>query len=327
VSWAKRGNNTYYYRSVRRGRRVTSEYFGGGLPALAAAMADEERAAERAARVAAHAANRRLAESVEQSAARPAELAGALRDAWLLLSGYHKDCDRIWRRIQGRKRIVRKDSEDLEANASSADRALSREDPGRTVSTAHALAAAIQAGISPDRLTSFLALVQRVDHGAPAAGDLIDLERALAEQPGIWRLLADYGRQAIDAMIDQLEPSPSLRLAFTRGADELRAGLAAGSALEAAVAEQISVCWVRLRIYEFWLARATTQDDEALIRFWEERVGAAQRRFLAACHELAAIRQLAARNPALLQINVAGQQVSVAAAGKDPAPGAGPSSA
>lgn len=41
MGWETRGNGRYYYRKVRRGGRVTSEYIGGGYMAEALAGLDE----------------------------------------------------------------------------------------------------------------------------------------------------------------------------------------------------------------------------------------------------------------------------------------------
>ena len=168
--------------------------------------------------------------------------------------------------------------------------------------------------ITPEELRAFVELAERVDRDRPAARDLVELDRALAAHPDLWRVLADLASRAINTMIDQVGPSVSTRLSLRRGADELLASLAgAGSSpLESALAEQIAVCWVRLRIFETWLSNATIDLDPFTVRFWEERVAAAQRRYLAACESLARIRRLAVRTPQLFQINVAGQQVNIA---------------
>jgi len=175
-------------------------------------------------------------------------------------------------------------------------------------------------GFDADALRTFFDLVSRTDHDRPDPIDLLKLEDLLIANPGIWRGVADLAVRGINLMIDQINPSPSVRLSLRRGADELRAELAGvgASPLESVLAEQISVCWVRLRIFEVWHISAAAEGDPVLIKFWEARVTSAQHRFLAACESLARIRRLAARTPQLLQINVADQQINVArSAGKD----------
>lgn len=198
--------------------------------------------------------------------------------------------------------------------------------PKKKIDPAVAIAGAL---VSPSdfeagALHTFFDLVSRTDHDRPDPHDLLALEDLLIANPGIWRGVADLAVRGINLMIDQINPSPSVRLSLRRGADELRAGLAGvgASPLESVLAEQISVCWVRLRIFEVWHINATAEGDPVLIKFWDARVTSAQHRFLAACESLARIRRLAARTPQLLQINVADQQINVARAlpGPDPDP-------
>jgi hypothetical protein len=177
-------------------------------------------------------------------------------------------------------------------------------------------AAGLQAGadMTPEEVMTFVELVRRVNREEPSESDVAELDAALAAHPGLWRAAADLAARAIDIMIDQLGPSVGLRFSLRRGADELLASLAGGGAspLECTVAEQVTVCWVRLRVFEAWLAKATAEGEVPVVRFWEARVASAQHRYLAACESLARIRRLAVRTPQLLQINLAGQQVNIA---------------
>ena len=81
MSWVKRGNHKYFYRSVRHGRRVKSVYFGEGPGAYLAAELAAEAAAERAERAARHAENRQVTKAVERWASPVAEAATAIHDA------------------------------------------------------------------------------------------------------------------------------------------------------------------------------------------------------------------------------------------------------
>jgi hypothetical protein len=83
----------YYYRSVRQGRRVLTEYRGAGDVAEMAAALDAEERAERQAEREARKAE--LALDMEIDAA-GRQLRGAL-EAALLASGYHKHKG-TWRR-------------------------------------------------------------------------------------------------------------------------------------------------------------------------------------------------------------------------------------
>lgn len=166
------------------------------------------------------------------------------------------------------------------------------------------------APLTPQELAHFIALARRVNRDRPAAADLDALQRALIARPGLWRAAADLASSAVDAMIAQTEFSTAQSLALRRGVDELQAALAgsAPSPLESTLAEQIAVCWLRLRICEATFSRATSADDAVNIKFWEERVAAAQRRYQSACESLARIRRLALRTPTLLQVNIGARQ-------------------
>ena len=97
MGWETRGNGTYYYRKVRRGGRVVSEYIGAGPGAEALAGLDalgqDSAADERAV----------WAETVQaeqRNAAALAELDDMVRTvtaAVLIAAGYHTH-RRQWRR-------------------------------------------------------------------------------------------------------------------------------------------------------------------------------------------------------------------------------------
>ncbi len=75
-------------------------------------------------------------------------------------------------------------------------------------------------------LRTFFDLVSRTDRNRPDPSDLLALEGALIANPGIWRSVADLASRAVDLMIDQLHPTPAVRVSLRRGADELRVALA-----------------------------------------------------------------------------------------------------
>jgi hypothetical protein len=100
VAWEQRGNQQYYYRSHRIGRRVVKEYVGPGLRGEMVARSDADKRGERAARRAAegaqHAADDRLLTALGQlAAAVDAVVAQALRD-----NGYHQHRGQ-WRQRRG----------------------------------------------------------------------------------------------------------------------------------------------------------------------------------------------------------------------------------
>ena len=94
--WKERNGRDYYYRSVRKGGRVISEYIGAGELAALVARQDKIRQAER---VAKRAERRRQIEAgalLDGEIAEYAELVRTLTAAALLASGCHRH-KRQWR--------------------------------------------------------------------------------------------------------------------------------------------------------------------------------------------------------------------------------------
>jgi hypothetical protein len=102
MAWEKRGGaHLYYTLSKRREGRVVRQYVGGGDVGEAAAAADQERRATRAAeREAMRLALRRHAE-VDRQVAVFCEAAETAARALLLLGGYQRHDRGAWRRRRG----------------------------------------------------------------------------------------------------------------------------------------------------------------------------------------------------------------------------------
>src|SRR5438046_2943549 len=97
MSWQSRGQQRYFYRSVRLGGRVRCWYFGRGP---AAELADAEEQLRRLERL--EARERRRASLARQQAAdaaldRLCEAAALLARAALLAAGYHRHARGNWR--------------------------------------------------------------------------------------------------------------------------------------------------------------------------------------------------------------------------------------
>ena len=103
MGWERRGGRQYYYRKVRRGGRVTSEYVGRGDIATLTALLDEERRAERQEQ---REAERRLREEAEHIDRRLAQIGDTLRSltaAMLEQAGYHRHKGQWRKQRHGRR--------------------------------------------------------------------------------------------------------------------------------------------------------------------------------------------------------------------------------
>lgn len=307
--WIVRNGHRYYYHKAWSRQRDRSIYLGSGPLAELFAALDAERAADRRAAFAEHAAQRGLAASIEAASAAVTEFAGALVTASLLITGHHYDNRCRWMRIREGQSMAHIDRATEAYYQFSALRLVDRS-LGGGVPDPNPPA---DAGLTPQELEDFRALVRRVDRNRPAQADLEALQQALIARPGLWRAAADLASSAINVVVNQNIFTTSQKLALRRGADELRAGLAGPdpSPLESTLAEQIAVCWVRLRFCEMVLASASSGKDRTSFKIWEERAAAAQRSYQSACYALARIRRLAVRTPALFQINIGAQQVNL----------------
>ena len=101
MGWEERRGRLYYYRSVRKGKRVRKEYAGGGSLGQLAAQIDE---LERLQRKEEEASCKEERERLERSAGFLRELeevAEILTRAELLVAGFHKHKGE-WRRRRER---------------------------------------------------------------------------------------------------------------------------------------------------------------------------------------------------------------------------------
>ncbi|MBW7959671.1 MAG: hypothetical protein H3C69_08945 [Candidatus Promineofilum sp.] len=99
MGWETRGNGSYYYRKVRKGGRVVSEYIGAGGVAEALAGLDE---LDRRQRQRAAADWRAVVESDRQQAEALAEVDELVKSAVaavLIANGYHTH-KRQWRKMR-----------------------------------------------------------------------------------------------------------------------------------------------------------------------------------------------------------------------------------
>src|SRR5688572_22455785 len=98
MAWERRGNRSYYYRSVRSGTRVTKEYAGGGLMGAIGEQFDAEQRDQRAAERRRLQRGRAQWAALEQPADELDDLSDLLMSAALSVAGFRRHDRGAWRR-------------------------------------------------------------------------------------------------------------------------------------------------------------------------------------------------------------------------------------
>ncbi len=103
MAWEQRGNQTYYYRSVRVNGRVVKEYAGGGLMGVLGEECDDERREQRAFERERDRAERERWAGLEGQTDELGRLVEALAGTALALAGYRRHDRGEWRkrRVRG----------------------------------------------------------------------------------------------------------------------------------------------------------------------------------------------------------------------------------
>lgn len=101
MGWEKRGNEFYYYRKVRKGGRVRSEYMGRGVYAQLCAKLIENGQLEREALRSEQQAEKEIDRQLETAGAAVSALTGAALHA----AGYHRHKGQ-WRKCHDAKSIT-----------------------------------------------------------------------------------------------------------------------------------------------------------------------------------------------------------------------------
>ena len=90
MGWEQRRGRSYYYRKVRAGGRVRSEYIGSGIVAQICAGDDEDKRRDRAAKCAAERATRQAETEVDRQLADAESALTAMTHATLYAAGCHR---------------------------------------------------------------------------------------------------------------------------------------------------------------------------------------------------------------------------------------------
>ena len=103
MGWERRGSSQYYYRKIRRGRRVVSEYVGSGEFAILTALLDEEHRAERQGQQEAEQRRREEADQIDHELAQIDDNLRLLTVAMLEEAGYHRHKGQWRKQRHGRR--------------------------------------------------------------------------------------------------------------------------------------------------------------------------------------------------------------------------------
>jgi hypothetical protein len=255
-----RGGRPYFYRSVRRGGRVTSKYLGSGPVALwLAAVAGRERSAGRRDR------GRLLA--AEREADRIYDRVETAVCAALGLLGYHRHDRGAWRR---------------------------RRDMDNALTTAGGTAVAAKPPLTSQEARE---LFDRANAGGEAV--LAELRDYLTADPKgvrVAELFGNPGGTAAEALVNRFSGDEvAIKMAAKLKWAELRRELAGPdpSPIERLLADRAAYCWFWLYTLEMWVhqkaAEPRTVDQ---VDFLEKRTDRAHRRYLSALKSLAAVRRL-----------------------------------
>lgn len=268
-----RSNRQYYYRKIRIGRTVRSIYTGAGDLAISLAQLaalDRQRTAQEA-------ANRRKTREAEQARERGAsELtaqAFGLGHATLLLAGWRQH-KRQWRR----RRYP-----------------MTQAKPTAELRTSYnALPRLPEPGDYSD--DAACAIFARCNHQLASEQDVAALRRLLAARFDTLTNSNGQLRVPLDVEVRSYELSPPDRefLRADLAARRRALGYADAPALERPLIDHLLLCELRLNVIEQQYTAIWKPGSVPLerARFWEQRLNAAQRRYLAAVEMLAKLRRV-----------------------------------
>lgn len=282
----RKNGNAYYYRKTRRNGRVVSEYVAGGEFGALMYRADQLVRAERAEQLA---ARRAELDALRRADTEARELAAAARElaALALLATGHHQHKGTWRKRRGAR---------MQGLIGELQKQAQAEQERRKRAKAYAALPPLPApdDMSPDAVH---AIVARCNHQDATAEDVAALRRVLKEQ-GDDLARSGYGnrmRQAIEGLIVEMKAVPLVReLSADYISRRRRAlGYADAPALEKPLIDHLLLCELRLGLceqqYTFAIQGSLTFEGA---RYWEGRLSATQRRYLAAVETLARVRRV-----------------------------------
>lgn len=287
MGWELRGGHRYYYRKIRSGDRVISEYWGHLDAAELLAKNAEEDQFIAATRGEIEQEERNAERDMDRQLTEEGSLLGAIVGALLCASGFHQHRGQ-WRRTMKNKNIIVKKTNSPSVEITKLQERMSREK-------------------------------------VPNPQDVVRFRELAVSHPHLWPYASQVS-QGMREHIVNLITDGRVRALLLAGLDILKKelGYDSASGLEKLLIDHILTARTRLywvehrhteRIYESSLSLEVGA-------WWDNLLTSAHNRFLRAVETLARVRRLAKINP-LFQFNIAnegGRQIVVGKVRNQPTP-------
>lgn len=156
-------------------------------------------------------------------------------------------------------------------------------------------------------------LLAQLNTDNPAPADLATLQSWFDRSPALYRELFGLAAMVHRTALATVTPDPVGQAAIQREMAEMADALGHAHAppLEQLLIDNILACWLRCQWTELKLAAcdeaAAKGQPAAHAAYWEQRLSAAQRRYLRAVESLARLRK---RQLPPVQVNIGRQQVN-----------------
>jgi hypothetical protein len=164
---------------------------------------------------------------------------------------------------------------------------------------------------NPELIGELHALMDRNDIENPTREDRRAFREFIQENPQLWIYAGNVVEQAAYSLVDSIGGKGTmLTAALKKGFTQMPRDLAlpTDGPLEQLLVQQVVLCWMRYGQVEYtYTTKMSSATTFQQLRYWEQRLNAAQRRYLRAVETLARVRKL--QLPAM-QINIASQQVN-----------------
>jgi len=153
-------------------------------------------------------------------------------------------------------------------------------------------------------------LVKETDHEDPKPTDIVALRKALQQDRALWQQASDLNHLAHEVLMGKFQPGTREAVYLRLEALQEELGYAEAPAIERLLIEQIGTCWLNLHVTQLIYAVLTGQAMSMKgAEQWEQRLTAAQRRYLKAIETLTHVRRQ--MRPNAMQLNIGAQQLNV----------------